>query len=369
MHRQALLPPQVHHSTRSLHIRHFSNGKHGARWQIPVTLHAQGSRPVGALRINPARRLGAESKESFPMACTVVSGSPKMQSWMWMALAVPVLAGHAAGAGKEGNMGVDLAKVVGQVVELEGRPAVAIWQHLVGSVGGKLPEYVDLAGGQQIVAHVAGGLPCPGAMVLRGTVLEVRGGPKRPGLPPSKADEVWIEHALDVDSVVCVPSADELPGLIERLADPALEPDAKRAEEERLVAAGMAAVPLLLEHLEDRRVVGGECHVSNFGEMTNRPYTPDPPAPEAVYVAKVVTAGERCRWMLGRIVAPRNYRSPREHQRKPVSPGEGGLFFQVDDWRGFFARRAGQPLDAIRAELQPVLDRYFEAGGVVQPVK
>lgn len=286
------------------------------------------------------------------------------------AVALALAAAQASlGAGKEGGMGVSLARLVGQEVELEARPAVAIWQHLVGAVPGKTPEYVDLPGGLQIVAHVAGGLPCPGAMVLRGVVVEARGGPKRPGLPPSKADETWIEHAIDVESVVCLPPAGELPALLERLADERVTPEAKRAEEARLVAAGLAAVPLLLDHLEDRRVVGGECHVSYPAELANLPRSPGESTPAPMYVAKVVTLGERCRWMLGRIVSPRNYRSPHEQHGKPFSPGEGGLFFQVDDWREFFGRRAGQPLDAIRAGLEPVLDRYFEAGGVVQQVQ
>lgn len=300
--------------------------------------------------------------------CRVVSGIPKGMR-RWTVVAVLVLAGSAVGAEKEGGMGISLARLVGQEVELEARPAVAIWQHLVGLVAGKTPEYVDLPGGMQIVAHVAGGLPCQGPMLLRGVVVEVRGGPKRPGLPPSKADETWIEHAIDVASVVCVPPASELAALLERLADPSVTPEAKRAEEERVIAAGLAAVPVLLDHLEDRRVVGGECQVSYPAELRNQPPGPGGPTPAPMYVARVITLGERCRWMLGRIVAPRNYRSPREDRGKPIATGEGGLFFQVDDWRAFFARRAGQPLDVIRLELQPVLDRYVEAGGVVQSVR
>lgn len=272
------------------------------------------------------------------------------------------LAALPAIGGTEGGMGINLALHVGQQVELEARPAVAIWQHLVGGVPGKLPEYVDLEGGLQIVAHVAGGLPCPGPMVLRGVVVEARGGPKRPGLPPSKADETWVEHALDVHSVVCVPAADELPGLVERLADQAVEPDAKRAGEDRLVAAGLAAVPVLLAHLGDARQAWGECEGSPLAVKAGA-------TPPMMFVQKLFSVGDRCRRLLARIVAPRNYRSPLARGSKAPPAGEDGAFFAVEDWPAFFAARSGRPLAAIRAELEPVLDRYHASGGVVQPVQ
>lgn len=284
----------------------------------------------------------------------------KVRRWLAvLGMAVPL---PAAGGGTEGGMGINLAQHVGQQVELEARPAVAIWQHLVGGVPGKLPEYVDLEGGLQIVAHVAGGLPCRGPMVLRGTVMETRGGPKRPGLPPSKADETWIEHALDVHSVVCIPAADELPGLVERLAEGAVDPDAKRADEDRLVAAGLAAVPLLLARLSDVRPAWGECEGTPLAGEARA-------TPPMMFVQKLFSVGDRCRRMLGRIVAPRNYRSPQARGSKAPPVGEDGTFFAVEDWPAFFATRSGRSLAALRAELEPVLDRYHASGGIVQPLR
>lgn len=274
-----------------------------------------------------------------------------------MAAALAVL---PAIGGAEDGMGINLALHVGQEVELEARPAVAVWQHLVGDVAGKLAEYVDLEGGLQIVAHVAGGLPCRGPMVLRGTVVETRGGPKRPGLPPAEADATWIEHALDVHSVVCIPAAGELPGLLERLADPTAAPGDRRAAEDRLVAAGLAAVPLLLAHLGDARQTWGE----------GAPLTATPPATRpGAHAEKGPSIGDRCRRMLERIVAPRNCRSPHARAPRAAPAGEDGAFFSVEDWPAFFAARADRPLAAIRAELEPVLDRYHASGGVVQPVQ
>lgn len=280
----------------------------------------------------------------------------------WWLAVFGVTAALPAIGGAEDGMGIDLAQHVGQQVELEARPAVAIWQHLVGGVPGKLPEYVDLEGGLQIVAHVAGGLPCRGPMVLRGTVVEARGGPKRPGLPPSKADETWVEHALDVHSVVCVPAADELPGLVERLADRAVEPDAKRAGEDRLVAAGLAAVPVLLAHLGDARQAWGACEGTPLAVKAGA-------TPPIMFVQKLFSVGDRCRRMLGRIVAPRNYRSAHARGSKAPPADEDGAFFSVEDWPAFFAARSDRPLAAVRAELEPVLDRYYASGGVVQPVR
>lgn len=280
----------------------------------------------------------------------------------WLAVVVATLAGSVLEGWKGGAVGIDLASRVGQQVELEARPAVAIWQHLVGDVPGKLPEYVDLEGGLQIVVHVAGGLPCGGAMVLRGTVVEVRGGPKRPGLPPSRANATWIEHALDVQSVICIPAAEQLPGMIERLADQTVDADARRAGEDRLVAAGLAAVPLLLAHLGDVRQAWGECE--------GKPLPARPRAtPETMFVQKLFSVGDRCRLMLGRIVAPRHYSSPLARGSKATPAGIDGAFFSVDDWPAFFARREGQTLAVIRAELEPVLDQYYASGGIVQSIR
>jgi hypothetical protein len=75
-----------------------------------------------ALRIDPAQELGAEEKEDLSMARRVVSGSPTSMH-RWTVVAVLMAAGSASGAGKEGDMGVGLAALIGEDVELEAMPA------------------------------------------------------------------------------------------------------------------------------------------------------------------------------------------------------------------------------------------------------
>lgn len=88
-----------------------------------------------------------------------------------------------------------LSAHVGQQVCVSGRVAVNAWQHLVGTVPGKSPQYFDLADGGQLVVHAVEGLPS-GSLELLGRVLEVRGSSKRPG----KVDETYVEYALDVEA-------------------------------------------------------------------------------------------------------------------------------------------------------------------------
>jgi hypothetical protein len=243
----------------------------------------------------------------------------------WLGL----VAGSAAAADKEAVVPLHLSRYVGQQVELAGKKSRIPWQHLVGQVEGKQAEHFDPEdGGNQLVVHVAGGLPSEEPCVLWGRVLEVRGGSKRPPRPgdkPSKADDSYVEYALDVDRVVWIPKAEELPGLLAKLADPALGQEVKRAAEERLVAAGLAAVPLLLE----RRLEG----------------------------------------LLYRIVLPRNHRSPDQAALEPSSAGRDGGALRVKDWQAFFARRQGQSLAEIREALKPAIDRWYQTKGEEQVVE
>ncbi|HOX47033.1 MAG TPA: hypothetical protein PK668_25780 [Myxococcota bacterium] len=239
-----------------------------------------------------------------------------------------LLACAAAAGGEEKRPMLHLSGRVGERVELAGKKSRIIWQHMIGQVEGKQAEYFDPAdGGNQIVVHVEGGLASEDPVVLWGKVLEVRGESKRPkrkGDKGTKVDDSYVEYALDVERVVWVPRAEELPGLVERLVDPQLTPEARRALEERLVAAGLAAVPLLLERRLDQ--------------------------------------------LLYRIVEPRNYRSPHAQEFRPRSAAQDGGMFRVKDWKAFFAARPGQDLDAIRAGLEPAVDRWFQSKGQEQVI-
>jgi hypothetical protein len=242
-----------------------------------------------------------------------------------------------AASGQEAPMRLRLADWVGQQVEVPGQRAIEIWQHLMGHVPGKQAEYFDPAdGGNQLVAHVSGGLPEGHPVVLWGTVLEVRGPSKRPRPPgpggeprETKVDDTYVEYALDVDRVVLVPAAAELPGLLERLADPGLAREARRDLEERLVAAGLAVVPLLL--------------------------------------ARPVDA--RCQHLLDRIVRPRNHRAPDRQAAEPRPAGSDVRMFRAKDWKRFFEARQGQSLAEIREGLKPAVDRWWRTRGEEQVIE
>jgi len=84
---------------------------------------------------------------------------------------------------------------VGQKVQLSGKIAVEIWQHMVGSFDGyPYSAYFDLAG-SQIVIYSRTRLPDSGRLLLRGTVVKLEGGSKNPG----KSDEIYFEYHLLVD--------------------------------------------------------------------------------------------------------------------------------------------------------------------------
>ncbi len=279
----------------------------------------------------------------------------------------------ASAAGGEETPMLHLSGFVDQHVELAGKKSRVPWQHLMGFVPGKTAEYFDPEdGGNQIVVHVAGGLESEGPCVLWGKVLEVRGASKRPkrkGDKGTKVDDSYVEYALDVERVVWVPAPEELPGLVERLLAPSLAREAKEALEARLVAAGLAAVPLLLERLQDARVVWRERRVQNLGELMNRPVVAAGPEPAPREVEVEITLGQRAEAMLHRIVAPRNYRSPHFQMFKPRSAGYDGGMLRVKDWRAFFARRQGRTLAEIRAALQPAVDRWYQTKGEEQQVE
>jgi len=91
---------------------------------------------------------------------------------------------------------------VGKEVTLEGKVAEAIWQHMIQGVAGKTEVYIDLPDNTQTVAYVDPAFDCKGKVRLTGTVMELRGGSKRPG---SKIDDPeYVEYHLDVSRWECL---------------------------------------------------------------------------------------------------------------------------------------------------------------------
>ena len=88
----------------------------------------------------------------------------------------------------------------GEAATIRGRVAKIIAAHMMIGVKGKRPTYFDLEGGGQIVVYAVGELPADTLLELKGTVLEARGPPKKPGQRPSKVDDTYSEEQLDVES-------------------------------------------------------------------------------------------------------------------------------------------------------------------------
>jgi hypothetical protein len=95
--------------------------------------------------------------------------------------------------------------VPGKPITARGKISNTPWQHLVGHVDGKQPEYFDLEGdaGQTII-YVAKRPTCPGTIEVQGLVYEVRGPSKHPG-KPTKVDDSYGELHIDVASYRCLP--------------------------------------------------------------------------------------------------------------------------------------------------------------------
>jgi hypothetical protein len=87
-------------------------------------------------------------------------------------------------------------------VTVEGREATIPHQHLIDPARARDAVYVDVDGGGQIVAYIAGGrLPCAGRVRLVGRWIDGEGQSKRPG------DTTRVsERQLEVTRAECLES-------------------------------------------------------------------------------------------------------------------------------------------------------------------
>ncbi len=278
-----------------------------------------------------------------------------------MTLLVAIVVAASVGAAGEGSMPQivdDLFGHVDQEVVVEGSVSAVPWQHMIGSVPGKEPQYFDLEHGGQIVVYVAREFSCQGPTRLTGKVIAIEGGGKG-----HKSAERFTEQQLDVASWECLDAPVE--EALRRLADPAVGEEAKRALEQEIVEAGKLAIPCLLRHLASRETAWQEEEVLNLGEMMNRP--PNAPPVEPQVVETDVSVGKRAEAMLLRIITPTDYESPYAANFKPFSPGDWP--FRVEDWKLWWARNQRKSLAEIREELEPVIDAYWQSHGVEQLVR
>ncbi len=244
-----------------------------------------------------------------------------------------------------------------QVVML-GRESRVPWQHLIDPDRAADAVYMDLAGGGQIVAYIKGGLACPGPAWLLGRMESAGGRAKRPGDPSAVT-----EQQLAVDAWGCLHWV-EGPELLTRLADPALPPMDRLELVNRIGAAGMDAVPVLIAHLEDERPVHWETKLREDGRTPEAPRPAAAPDPVAGTVAQPL--GQACENLLYAIITPRDYRSPFE---AGAQTRRAGRMFRVAHWPAWWGRNHARSLAEIHASLQPVIDRYWQSGGEEQVVR
>lgn len=249
----------------------------------------------------------------------------------------------------------------GRRVVVTGRVSRVPAQHLIDAARAADVVYVDVEDGGQVVAYVRGGIPAEGRVRLVADVLRVEGGAKRPG-----SSERYSESQLDVVSWEEL-AATDVGALLERLVSSTLDREVKSGVEEEIVSAGRAAVPVLLEHLDDGRTCWTDRTLLNEGELLNRP-SDSPPVAER-WAETTVTLGDRARDLLFRIVYPPDYVSPFARNAKPYQAGPFVRPFRVDDWPAFWEKRNERTLASIREEMKACVDAYWKGRGVEQEVK
>lgn len=130
----------------------------------------------------------------------------------------------------------------------------------------------------------------------------------------------------------------------------------RRAAREELRAAGERALPALLAALGDERVHARRDAVNRQNAFVGE--APPPPQWIEVRVSAVIED------LLAAIAIPAPSRAF-DHRGKVLST----QVLSIPSWPRFFAARCGRSLAAVHAELQPLVDRYWELGGVPQRVE
>ncbi|MBK9384635.1 MAG: hypothetical protein IPN34_07430 [Planctomycetes bacterium] len=150
---------------------------------------------------------------------------------------------------------------------------------------------------------------------------------------------------------------DAAPELIAAVDDLALSfpVERRRAARYTLRAGGERSLPVLLAALGDERVHARRDAVNRQNAFVGNP----PPAPQWIDVP-VSTVIED---LLAAIAIPGPSRAF-DHRGKVLST----QVLSIPSWPRFLARRRGRSLAEVHAELQPLVDRYWELGGVTQGV-
>ena len=149
--------------------------------------------------------------------------------------------------------------------------------------------------------------------------------------------------------------APELDGLVDVLGSDV--PLAKKQDaSHELVAAGTAAIPVLIRALSDRRLYQRR----DIANRMNLPVTAKPPEP----LVAEISVGERCKELLYDIITPRHH-SPFAGNFKVFSE----QMLRVDDWEAWWAANERKSLAEIHRDLAPLVDEYWKQHGTTQTVE
>ena len=93
----------------------------------------------------------------------------------------------------------------GATVTARGKVSNIMWQHMMREVPGKTYAYFDVEGEKtQTIVYWKDDPKCTGLTEVTGTVVELRGPAKKPGVRESKVDDSYAELHIDVERTRCV---------------------------------------------------------------------------------------------------------------------------------------------------------------------
>lgn len=162
----------------------------------------------------------------------------------------------------------------------------------------------------------------------------------------------------------------KIDNLIGHLEDP--KPVAKNREEvEGLIKGyGLEAVPILIDHLDDRRPAGTE-GAGPPGRCLNQPLfervNPPDDCRNLEAQRQPVTVGERSRRLLYEILTPPFEYSP--EQGRILWKTHGERPFVIKDWVQWWGNHQGRTLEELHAEVRKLNDRYWRRGWEKGPIE
>lgn len=162
-----------------------------------------------------------------------------------------------------------------------------------------------------------------------------------------------IAAALDDPQIV-------IPMLLARLADPQQSAAEKNRLEAVIVAQEIHAIPILINHLEDKRAVG-QIFLTK-GECMNLPRTATPPSD--CLDAVDITLGRRAEDLLYRILL-KDYTPPKGAGRGKTN---AEWPFVVKNWKQWWTAHHKDGLSKLRATARALADRFWRRGPEGGPV-